>query len=255
MKKRLLCALCLVVLLVCSLTLGVFAADAAESTSNDALQIVAKSLSLKDSVRVNFKVSVADGIPAAEVKLLVWEGTPADTNYTTESAGAVILSTSGTDANGYQVFQYCDVAAKEMGKVLYARAYYENGDQTVYSAPVRYSVVQYLDSQSKNESNTETYQNLLTSIRAYGAAAQSYFAAKGEETGIPVTEPLYTVSFSGGMLSDGFTEGKFLNGESVTLIAKEIDGKDFVCWQDAAGNTVGDTSTLTCKEGSQNEKI
>lgn len=237
-------ALLLSVALIFTLPITAFAGSAEAATTND-IQIVAKSLSLKDNVRVNFKVSVSEGITKDNVRLLVWEGAAADTHYTKDTPGATLLTPGGVDKNGYLVFQYCDVSAKEMGKSLYARAYIEMEGEILYSAPTRYSVVQYLDAQCKKDTNTEELKNLLTSIRQYGAMAQAYFATQGEETGISVEEPLYTVSVSGGTLADGFTKGTFLKGEMITLIGTPIAEKSFLHWRDSVGNIVGRTETLT----------
>ncbi|MBQ7291214.1 MAG: hypothetical protein IJW76_05810, partial [Clostridia bacterium] len=230
MKKKSLIAIVLVMLLV--LSIFAFATETTETTST--LKIAAQTLSLEEDVRVNFYVSFSEDITPSEIKLLVWEGATENTDYTKatkDTAGAVTLSVADTreiDGTEYKLFQYCDLAAKEMGKTLYARAYYEvDANTIVYSDTLRYSVVQYLDSQYKkaeveNTNSTPTeYMNLLSSIRAYGAAAQAYYATKNESTGVSVSNELYTITVTGGTLADGFATGKFLNGASITLTGAE----------------------------------
>ncbi len=234
MKKRFLTLMLAAFLVVCALITVAFA-----QTNASSLDIGYASLSLEEDVRVNFKVSFGSSVNSGEIKLLVWEGTPADTEYTVDTAGAAVLSPVDTQTIGgteYKVFQYKDVAAKEMGKTLYARAYWHSVGGTVYSEPVRYSVAQYLDSQIKIENNKAepdtAYIDLLENIRAYGASSQAYFATKGEDTGVSVSNDICAITVSGGKLSDGFTSAKILKGEKITLIADAVEeGKQIIGWK------------------------
>ena len=57
MKKKLLISLLIAALVVCSLTVGILATDsAAEGTEGITFRIAAATLTLSDSVRINFKV-------------------------------------------------------------------------------------------------------------------------------------------------------------------------------------------------------
>ena len=135
MKKKILIPLLVLAMLVCAFAISALATDGGETT-NVAFEIAKKSISLKDNVYVNFKVSLPTDADESTLRLLVWEGTPADVNYTKETAGAATLSPAGKEtATGYYVFQYTDVSAREMGKTLYARAYYETETETVYTSP------------------------------------------------------------------------------------------------------------------------
>ncbi|MBQ8402877.1 MAG: leucine-rich repeat domain-containing protein [Clostridia bacterium] len=242
MKKKILIALLVVAVCVCAFAFGVTASDA------PSLTVAKASLSLEEAVYVNFKVSF-EGIAeenAKNIKLLVWEGAEEGVDYTKatkDTAGAVTLSVAATqtiDNVVYECFQYTGVAAKEMGKTLYARAYYEVDETNViYSDAVRYSVVQYLE----NKKDDTEIGTLAASIRAYGAAAQAYFKAQGEDVGISVSENLYTVTLEGGTFADGFATGTFLNGDTVTISAKEdMTGKE---WVDADGTSYGTESSIT----------
>ena len=234
MKKKILTIIIAMILVVGGLITVAFA----QANAND-LDIGYASLSLEEDVRVNFKVSFGSSIVPDEIKLLVWEGTPADAEYSTSTEGATVLSPVDEQVIGgmtYKVFQYKDVAAKEMGKTLYARAYWQNGGLTVYSEPVRYSVAQYLDSQITIENNKAepdmAYISLLESIRAYGASSQAYFAAKGEDTGISVSNKICAITVSGGKLADGFKSAKVLAGETITLVADAVEeGKQILGWK------------------------
>ena len=245
MKKRI-----LTVVIVTLLVIGALVTVAFAQTSATALDIGYASLSLEEDVRVNFKVSYGSAVAPDEIKLLVWEGTPADTDYTVSTLGATVLSPVDEQVIGgvtFKVFQYKDVAAKEMGKTLYARAYWQNGGATVYSEPVRYSVAQYLDSQIKienNKANPDTaYIALLENIRAYGASSQAYFANKGEDTGVSVSNEICAITVSGGKLADGFASAKVLKGDKITLIADAVkEGEKIFGWKmtytDESGNPV-----------------
>ena len=265
MKKKFLFSLLIVAVMIVSLTVGVLAADA--STTDGTFVIAARSISLKDAVRVNFKVTVPNDADISTLRLLVWEGKPSDTDYdkaTTFSdvdengdpvdRNAVVLSAYTQEANtGYYVFQYAGVAAKEMGKTLYARAYYEKNGETVYTAPIRYSVAQYLyNMKNAQESLDESSQNkellaLMDSILAYGDAAMGYFGADERPS---LSGGMYVVTVSGGTFDDGFTAGKFLASDTVTLIAPEIAGKTFLGWKKTVGETenVIRESTVTVTE-------
>ena len=189
MKKKFLISLLIVAVMIVSLTVGVLATDA--SATDGTFAIEARSISLKDAVRVNFKVTVPNGADISTLRLLVWEGKPSDTDYdkaTTFSdvdengepvnRNAVVLSAYTQEANtGYYVFQYAGIAAKEMGKTLYARAYYEDGGETVYTDPVRYSVAQYLYNMQHIDESAETRENRVVCSYAFAVSEQN---ASGE---------------------------------------------------------------------------
>ena len=245
MKKKILVSLLAFVMLACMLTLGALAAGEAGSD----FKIAAGSVSLKDGVRPNFKVVIPKGIDPTDVKLLVWEGETTDTNFDVNTKmkddngnkiPAVVVDRNFKDdeKEDRYVFQYTGISAKEMGKTIYARAYYEAEGKIVYTAPVRYSVVQYLHNTAKNANSSEALKALVASIRAYGAAAQSYFAADGEDVGTSIANELYTINVVNGTLADGFTKGTYLAGETITLVASEKDGFEFSHWEDANGNKV-----------------
>ncbi|MBE6610540.1 MAG: hypothetical protein E7634_07715 [Ruminococcaceae bacterium] len=117
MKKKILIFSLVFAVLSCLMLLTVFAADSNTETQN--FEIAAKSLSLKDNVRLNFKISLPESADASTLRLLVWKGMPADTNYTKDTAGATTLTYAGKESStGYYVFQYSELSAKEMGVTL-----------------------------------------------------------------------------------------------------------------------------------------
>ena len=195
MKKKLLISLLIAALVVCSLTVGILATDsAAEGTEGITFRIAAATLTLSESVRINFKVEVPESADVSTLNLLVWEGVPTDeagnvsytkdatytdfvtedgkkvqdTNaantdvYLTEKKNAVTLSVLKTEAadttstgNARYVFQYSGIASAEFGKTVYACAYYEAGGETVYTKPIRYSVAEYIYNKQKAEAEKE----------------------------------------------------------------------------------------------------
>jgi len=207
----------------------VFASD---GESNTEFKIATKSLSLKDNVCVNFKVSLPDGADAKTLRLLVWEGLPADTNYTKDTAGAITLTYEGKEAGtGYYVFQYSELSAKEMGVQLYARAYYEANGETVYTKPIRYSIAEYIYNM-KPKAN-ENFSALLDSLLQYGASAQTYFGTND----ILVTNGMSSVSVTDGVLNDGFTSGKYLNGTTLTITAPKKEDAILLNWKKIENGT------------------
>ena len=139
--KLLLLALA-VALLVGTFTILAFSeADAAEPS----LQIKEFSLSLENAVYMNFKVSGENIKDVSEIKLLAWDEAPA--SYQKDTA-EYVLATKGTEEEtGYEQFQYTNLAAKDMTKMVYACAYYTDGETEVYSCPVKFSVAMYADMQ------------------------------------------------------------------------------------------------------------
>ena len=231
MKKKFLILSLILALLASLMFITVFATDG-ESNSNTEFKIATKSLSLKDNVRVNFKVSLPDGADAKTLRLLVWEGLPADTNYTKDTAGAITLTYEGKEAStGYYVFQYSELSAKEMGVQLYARAYYEANGETVYTAPIRYSIAEYIYNM-KPKAN-EKFSALLDSLLQYGASAQTYFGTND----ILVTSGMSSVSVTDGVLNDGFTKGKFLNGTTLTITATPNPDATLINWKKIENGT------------------
>ncbi|MBQ7347979.1 MAG: hypothetical protein IJW55_08480 [Clostridia bacterium] len=249
MKKKLLFVLLAVAVLIAAFAIGVFATA---ETASPTLSIKKASLSLEEDVRVNFKVAF-EGLnetEAANVKLLVWKGADEGVDYTqatVDTAGAAVLSVAEAqtiDGVVYQCFQYKDIAAKEMGKTLYARAYYvADAENVIYSDTVRYSVAQYLYSMQIADAQTDedvAFNALLNSLIAYGNAAQAYFATQNDPDVGPQMAGMYSVSVEGGTFSDGMTAGDFLVGETVTLTVTPAQGYLFDGWNvtDASGAPV-----------------
>ena len=235
--KLLLLALA-VALLVGSFTILAFSeADAAEPS----LQIKEFSLSLENAVYMNFKVSGENIKDVSEIKLLAWDEAPA--SYQKDTA-EYVLATKGTEEEtGYEQFQYTNLAAKDMTKMVYACAYYTDGETEVYSSPVKFSVAMYADMQKTAADPDEGLIVLIDQMLEYGAAAQTYF---NYNTEFLATDEVHMVRVVNGKLSDGFTLGWYQEGAQITMTANEpAEGYAFSHWENSAGEAVGTEETVT----------
>ena len=235
--KLLLLALA-VALLVGTFTILAFSeADAAEPS----LQIKEFSLSLENAVYMNFKVSGENIKDVSEIKLLAWDEAPA--SYQKDTA-EYVLATKGTEEEtGYEQFQYTNLAAKDMTKMVYACAYYTDGETEVYSSPVKFSVAMYADMQKTAADPDEGLIVLIDQMLEYGAAAQTYF---NYSTEFLATDEVHMVRVVNGKLSDGFTLGWYQEGAQITMTANEpAEGYAFSHWENSAGEAVGTEETVT----------
>ncbi len=226
----------LVILLIAgAITMGIVAAEPEKEPAT--LSVKTFSLSLENAVYMNFKVQSTNVSDSSQIKLLTWETAPAVYEKGTEN---LCLSSKGTEAgSGYELFQYDNLAAKDMTKMVYACAYLNEGGVETYSAPVKLSVAMYADMQ-KNDAELKP---LMDSMLAYGAQAQLYFEYNTE---FLATDALGRVSVVGGTLADGFKTGWYRAGSTVTMTAQtEQDGVPFSHWENAAGESVSEE--LTCE--------
>jgi len=77
----------------------------------------------------------------------------------------------------------------------------------------------------------EKFIALLDSILEYGASAQTYF----ETNDILVTSGMSSVSVTDGVLNDGFTSGKYLNGTTLTITADQKADATLINWKKIEG--------------------
>ncbi len=236
------------------LMLGAAIVGIAQGASPDpVLSIDYSNLSFRDAVYLKYAVK-AENADASTVKLKVWS----EEDYLAGNEPTAVLSSVATeqiDGQEYLIFDYKDLAAKQMTDNVYAQACVEI-DGTIYSSEVnKNSILQYAyDKLGKTgvASTNENFKTFLTDMLQYGASAQKYFDYKADR---PANADFYQVKPVGGTLPDGFTNGLYLAGDSVTVTAPETneEGFPFSHWEDSAGNPIGYTATYSLTVGSQNE--
>lgn len=241
-KKALLFTVCIAVLVVLALSITVFAT--ANENSEPTLKIAKNSLELQNAVFMNFKVESSNIDNTSDICLLVWESAPAE--YSKDTASATLSSLHTEEDTGYIVFQYDDLAAKDMTKQIYVCAYANVDGTDVYSKPVKFSIIQYAYNALNSDSSTQELKNLLTNMLSYGASAQIYF---NHNTDFLATDTVAKIKVVNGIHADGFSIGYYKAGTSVTLTANASDeGYVFSHWEDSTGKNVGSGSTLTINE-------
>ena len=238
MKRRLLIYVGLIVLAIISFS--VLTILAAEDCDTPSLTIVSNTLELENAVFMNFKVDAQGVKDADNIKLLVWEKVP-DT-YDKDSAETV-LSPIRTEADtGRIVFQYDDLAAKDMTKFVYVCAYTEVNGLDIYSNAVKFSIVQYAYNTLSTGTAPEYLEGILTNMLEYGAFSQLYF---NHNIDFLATDEIAKIKVVNGTHTDGFKTGYYKAGTSVTLIAnKAEEGYVFSHWKDSSDKAVGTEETL-----------
>ena len=256
MKKKMLCAAMTAIMLL-SVCAAAVPMRAQGQGTEPSLYIEAQNVSFRDSVYLKYAVSV-ENAEAEDVTLLVW--TQPEEEYTAQNAEAA-LTASGTATVGGKagclIFEYKDLAAKQMTDEIYVRAYTEKNATAYYSAVKKYSILQYcynMLGKTGTASGSESLKALLQQMLAYGAAAQSHFDYK---TDTLATAEFYQVKIVGGVLADGCDSGLYVPGTQVALTAPATDrnGAAFVRWENSAGASVGVTAELTYTVGSKNEML
>ncbi|MBO7657697.1 MAG: leucine-rich repeat domain-containing protein, partial [Clostridia bacterium] len=207
------------------------------------LKFVGCNLSFADTIYVKYAVK---GNDLSGVKLLIWTDPQTDYSYGSQN---YVLNSIGTETvSGAQclVFQYNKLAAKQMGDVIYARAFVEKQGNAYYSEVKKYSVLQYVYNKTGRTGTPSTNQKLIDLLEAmleYGAKAQIYTNYK---TNRLVSSNYYQVNVVGGMLPDGCDSGLYALGEVVTLTAPstDLEGNAFSYWENDDGENIGTTATL-----------
>lgn len=248
-KRKWITYLAAAILLVATLT-GLVIHTAAVSVTPE-MTIAACNLSFRDTVCI--KYAVASNVE--DVKLLIWD--EAQSEYTVGTETAQLSSVESATVNGTEclIFDYTALAAKQMTDVVYARAWVRLGGEDYYSAPNKYSILQYSYNKlgkTGTASSDEDLKEMLESMLTYGAGAQKYLDYKTDRL---ATLPFYQVMLNGGLLSDGFRHGLYLAGDRITMTAPmtNSEGATFSHWNNAAGTKVGTTASVTLTVGSANE--
>lgn len=240
-KRRLLLMIGIILSVVCIFVITAFATAEEETPS---LSIARNTLELKNAVFMNFKVESENIDDTTNIKLLVWEELPAE--YTKDTADVALSAIRMEEDTDYLVFQYDDLAAKDMTKIIYACAYASIDGEEIYSKPVKFSIFQYAHNALISESSSAELKGLLTNMLQYGAASQTYF---DHNTDFLATDTVAKIKVVNGTHADGFKTGYYKAGTSVTLTANALEeGYIFSHWENSEGQIVGTESTLTIDE-------
>ncbi len=250
MKKRF-----LFLSLILAALLSIFAIGAFAEQEAPALKIEAANLEFADNVYLWYAVS-HEGISAEDVELLFfYEPKAAYTKENADGRGTLIDSEATVlNTDDCMIFKNDTLRAKNMADDIYAVAYAEVDGEEYYSAPIKYSILQYAYNKlgiTGTASENEALKNALASMLEYGASIQLY---TGYRTDRLANANFYQVSVSGGTLSDGFDCGLFAEGERISLSAPaEKNGQAFAAWVNAAGRRVATTADATISATAKNE--
>ena len=192
----------------------------------------------------------------SEVKMLFWnEAQQSYERGTTkverarEEGDPETIKIGGVSYENCVRFLSDGIAAKAIGDTVYARAYVTDGEGNIYYSNVaKYSVLEYVYSRYRDADNgnqvSETRMHLYNTILTYGARAQIILDYKTDRL---VTSHGARIEVKGGHISDGFTAGVYLAGDSVTMIADmSATNGDFLRWE-YNGETVSTEKVLTVK--------
>ena len=242
------------VLVVCAgVVVAVVANGAAKQNATPAeLSIYGTNLSFRDSVCIKYAIDYKN-VEASDVTVLIWND--AQTDYVKGTEDAVL--TDGyvdEDLGPYLIFDYKGLAAKQMTDVVYARAYVKIGNNEYYSAPKKYSILQYAYNMMGKTATASSDANLIALLEdmlSYGALAQKYTNYRTDSL---ATDEFFQIKLSGGKLDDGFRHGLYKTGSSVKITASAFDEDfSFVGWRNSAGEIVSTSSSYTVTVGAANE--
>lgn len=185
-------------------------------------RIVAVSLSLNDTIYINYAVNVPKG--ADGFGLLVWEGEAPFVYAHDERAVDITVSEGQTTVEGTatEVLVYRGLAIKEFSDDVFAVPYVLSAGQYVYGEPLKYSVLQYADAKKGNEDLRPVIDALLD----FGAEAQIYFNYNTDRL---ANSEFVKVNVHGASLPDGTEHGMFEVGKE-TIPAPKADGRLFAGW-------------------------
>ncbi len=237
-------------LAIAGMAIGQIAADAPE------MSIVATNLSFSDSVYIKYAVSFENIDDAENVKLLVWDAPHKDYTAGTQKVSLDSDGTATVSGKTCLVFDYRELAAKQMTDYVYARAVYEKNGSTYYSDVKKYSVLTYVYNKlgyTGTATQNEDLQALLEGLLKYGASAQNYFDYK---TGALATATYVKVTLENGTFEDGCSTTLARPGSELTVTApSSVDNGGFAYWTDESGEIISRSSSYTMTVGNVNTQL
>ena len=163
----------------------------------------AKNLSFDDNVHVLYAIKTENLKAGDKLTMLLWTSAPDEYVYGTQNA---VLEPNYQDVNGevMPVFTY-GLAAKQMTDTLYTVACVQRGENFYYSAPRKYSVIEYaynkLGKTEATPTSDDKLVSLLNGMLVYGGAAQVYF---NYQTDRLASQPHAYVKINHATFADGY---------------------------------------------------
>ncbi len=238
--------------------------DADENESGEKyLDIIASNIAYRDYFHIAYAVNTRLDFDMnfSEIKMLFWNAPQSEYVIGGHSYIANMSNSDGSNIevgtelySGCAIFLSSGIAAKEIGDVFYARAYITDSDGNVYYSNVtKHSVLDYVYLRFRDSELgmdvSDAQIDLYNKILEYGANSQTVLNYNTDRL---VNSHAIRINVNDGYLSDGFTYGTYILGDSVTLIA---DAENFICWEDSKRNAVSydPTYTFTVEETSASE--
>lgn len=207
----------------------------ATDVENPAIAVHKKNISYSGEIHIIYAISYEGFDPNTyPVKMLFYnaikdEYTKENASYEVSTVGKVVVADKSC-----VVFESKGLAAKQMTEDIYGRAYVEINGQTIYTDVVKYSVLEY--SYETLGKVDQKITKLLEAMKYYGSLAQQNFGYLLDRL---ANEVYFNVNVIGGTLEDGFTQGRFIKNDIITITANDpIDGYKFLYWQDESKNIV-----------------
>ncbi|MBQ7625157.1 MAG: hypothetical protein IJS65_07775, partial [Clostridia bacterium] len=194
-------------------------------------EIKAYNLIVEDNVYISYAV-LFENAAECETGLLIWTAPPSSYVY---GSADYTLSPAGT-AGDYTVFEFRGITVKQMTDDFYAAAYVLKGGSYYYSAPKKYSILQYAYNKlgyTGTRTNNENLADYLESMLKYGGRTQTY---ENYHTERLASDKFYRVKAENAVLPDGFSSGLYKEGDVVplTYTGEQTSGK--VSWENAEGS-------------------
>ncbi len=206
-----------ILVLILSLVIIVSAAfvmSASAAETDPKVEIVSKNLSYEDNIRILFAVK-AENIGDADIALKVYEEDPLDNPEAEVKETVYAAYTESINSYGEcEVFFTKGIAAKFLGKQIYAQAEVTVDGVTYKSQVERYSIVEYCHEMIAKESTDAAKDAKYMDVIEYGAAIQSFLTDDGKYNGALATEYKY-VTIEGGTLDGKYDSGIYLAGAKV----------------------------------------
>lgn len=215
---------------------------ASEEENAPSLTIHSNNVSYSDSLHLAYAVSCENfDMEQYDINMLFW--TSPVSSYTLGTQDYTKAAASVYDVNGVKstVIYSAGIAAKDIPDVIYSRAYADVDGVVVYSDVIKYSVLHYVYERLDGGSSSSDQISLYNALLDYGAAAQRVLE---HDTKRLANDDFYEINVSGGTLSDGFTHGLYVEGETITLTCLIPEGQIFSHWEDENGNVVGTDQNL-----------
>lgn len=242
-------------LLVCAMAFSVSAEDAtAPAVSIDKFNLV-----FEDNVYLKYAVKYDgvndESISSENIGMLFFSTSNGDYTAGNENFSSSVVGFVTIEGQKYYTFEYRYITAKQMTEYVYSVAYIDVDGVKYYSAPNKFSVLEYCYSKlgkTGEASTNEDYRNLLTATLEQGAMAQKYFKYNTDRL---ANADYYQVKLENGTLFDGTTSGLYLSGDKVVLTAPETDSKGHVFsrWENSKGSKIGTTAVYELTVGTENE--